>query len=139
MGDSRKLSVGLWVLQVLLGLFIGLASGVPKLLLPLDTLPMPIPLPDALVKFIGFCEVLGAVGLILPGLVRIQTWLTPLAAACIALLTVCAAVYQVMARQPESAVFALVIGALAAFVAWGRWRTVPLRDAGTGAPLGATR
>jgi hypothetical protein len=45
------------------------------------------------------------------------------------LLTICATVYQLAAHQPESAVFALVIGLFATFVAYGRWRLAPLAGA----------
>jgi uncharacterized membrane protein len=123
----KSLSRALWILQVLLAVFFALGSGVPKLLIPVDQLPMPIPLPQAFVWFIGTCEVLGALGLLLPGLTHVRPGLTPLAAACLVVLTICAAVYQLLAHQTESAVFALVIGALAACVAYGRWRLVPLR------------
>lgn len=116
----------LWTAQVLLALFFAGASGAPKLLLPAEMIPMPIPLSDAFLKFIGTCEVLGALGLILPGLTHIQTRLTPLAAASLTALTICAATYQLMAGQPANAVFALLIGALAASVAYGRTRLVPL-------------
>jgi hypothetical protein len=130
MQPNRKLSIGLWILQALLALFFALGSGAPKLLIPIESLPMPIPLPDAFIKVIGLCEVLGALGLILPGLLPTRTWLTPLAAACLALLTVCATVYQLLAGQPESAILAIMLGLLAAFVAYGRWRLAPLREAG---------
>jgi len=116
----------LWILQVFLALFFGLASGAPKLLVPTDALPLPIPLPQAFVWFIGTCEVLGALGLLLPGLTRVQPRLTTIAALCLAALTVCAAIYQLLAQQPANAVFALAIGALAAFVAYGRTRLAPL-------------
>jgi hypothetical protein len=116
----------LWILQVFLALFFALASGAPKLLLPAEALPMPIPLPQTLLWLIGACEVLGALGLILPGVTHLQTRLTPLAAAMLVLLTVCAATYQMLAGQPANAVFALVIGALAAYVAYGRTRIAPL-------------
>src|SRR5919199_635241 len=114
----KNLNRGLWVLQVLLAVFFIFGSGAPKLLIPADQLPMPIPLPQAFVWFIGVCEVLGGLGLLLPGLTHVRPSLTPLAAACLVLLTICAAVYQVLAHQPESAVFALVIGALAAGLAY---------------------
>jgi uncharacterized membrane protein len=112
----------LWLLQSLLALFFIGASGAPKLLLPAEGLPMPIPLSQGFVWFIGTCEVLGGVGLILPGLTRVQPRLTLVAAVCLALLTVCAATYQLMGGQPANAVFALVIGALALVVARGRSR-----------------
>jgi len=118
----------LWIVQGLLGLFFALASGAPKLFLPLETLPMPIPLPGPFVRFIGVAEVLGGLGLVLPGLMRIQPGLTPLAAAGLALVTIGATAYQLAAGQVGSALFAVVVGLLCAFVAYGRWRLVPHRE-----------
>jgi uncharacterized membrane protein len=122
----KTLNRALWLVQVLLAVFFALGSGAPKLLLPADQLPMPIPLSQAFLWVIGACEVLGGLGLILPGLLRVRPALTSLAAACLVALTICAAIYQVVGGQPASAVFALVIGALAAVVAYGRWRLAPL-------------
>jgi len=124
----KNINRALWSLQVLLAVFFALGSGAPKLLIPADQLPMPIPLPQAFVWFIGVCEVLGGLGLLLPGLTHVRPGLTPLAAACLVALTICAAGYQLLAAQPGNAVFALVIGALAAWVAYGRWRVAPLRS-----------
>lgn len=115
----------LWFGQVLLGLFFIGASGAPKLLLPAEALPMPIPLPQAFLYFVGTCEVLGGLGLILPGLTRIQPRLTVLTASCLAALTVCACVYQLLGNQPINAVMALMFGAVAAGIAYGRYR-IPL-------------
>jgi hypothetical protein len=127
MRNANKLNVTLWVLQVLLALFFGLGSGLPKLVLPLDTLPMPIPLPDLALRLIGVAEILGALGLVLPGITHIRPGLTPLAAAGLVLVTIGATIYQFAAGQPESSVFAIVIGLIAAFIAYGRWHLVPLR------------
>jgi uncharacterized membrane protein len=126
---SKPINAALWTLQALLALFFIAGSGAPKLLLPADALPMPIPLPAAMILFIGTCEVLGGLGLILPGLTGVRRGLTPLAAAALAVLTVCAAIYQVLAQQPESAAFALVIGALAGLVSYGRSRPAAARRA----------
>jgi DoxX-like family len=81
------------------------------------------------VLFIGTCEVLGALGLVLPSVLRIRPGLTIVAASCLALLTLCAATYQLMAAAPVNAVLALIFGALAAFVAYGRWRLAPVHSA----------
>jgi uncharacterized membrane protein len=110
----------LWIAQGLLALFFVAASGAPKLLLPAEALPMPIPLSQGFVWFVGTCEVLGGLGLVLPGLTHFQPRLTPLAALCLVALTLCAAVYQLLGQQPSNAIFALIVGALAAAVAYGR-------------------
>jgi O-antigen/teichoic acid export membrane protein len=116
----------LWLLQWLLGLFFMLGSGAPKLFLPAETLPMPIPLPGWFMLFIGVAEVLGGLGLILPGLLRIRPGLTPLAAVGLVLITLGATVYQLAAGQVGGALFAAVVGLLCAFIAYGRWRLAPL-------------
>ena len=117
----------LWIVQVLLALFFALGSGAPKLLVSPEVLPLPIPLPRPFVLFIGVAEVLGGLGLILPGLLGVRPGLTPLAAAGLVLVTIGATVYQLAAGQPESALFAAVVGLLCAFVAYGRSKLAPLR------------
>jgi putative oxidoreductase len=124
---SMRLTVVLWILQAFLALFFALASGAPKLFLPMDMVPLPLPLPELFVRAIGVCEVLGALGLILPSVTRVKPGLTPLAAICLTALTICAATYQLLAQQPANAVFALAMGAVAAFVAYGRWRLAPIQ------------
>ena len=129
MHNQRTLNIALWVLQGLLALFFAVGSGAPKFFLPDELLNMPIPLPRAFLYFIGAAEILGSLGLILPGMLRTQPGIAPLAATGLVLLTLCATAYQLLARQPESAVFAFVMCLLSAFVAYGRWRLVPLRKA----------
>ena len=121
---------GLWTLQVLLALFFALASGAPKLLLPPEVVPeMPIPLPRAFVLFIGVAEVLGALGLVLPGLTHIRPTLTPLAAAGLALITIGATGYWLLAGDAlGSAAFAAVMTLLLAFLAYGRSQVVPHQE-----------
>jgi hypothetical protein len=121
----------LWTVQVLLALFFALASGAPKLLLSADALPeMPIPLPRAFVLFIGVAEVAGALGLILPGLLKLKTGLTPLAALGLVLITVGATGYWLLAGDAiGNALFAAVMALLCAFVAYGRTWLAPHRAA----------
>ncbi len=117
----------LWIVQGLLALFFALGSGAPKLLLPPEMLPLPIPLPRPFVLFIGVAEVLGALGLILPGITRVRPGLTPLAAVGLVLVTLGGTVYQLAAGEVGNALFAAVVGLICAFVAYGRWRLAPLR------------
>jgi hypothetical protein len=123
------MNIGLWILQTLMGLFFILASAAPKLLLPADSLPMPIPLPAWFIAFIGVAELAGGLGLILPGAFKIQTWLTPLAAAGLALVALGGMGYQLASGEPGNAVFALVFAGLCAFIAYGRAKLAPHRPA----------
>jgi uncharacterized membrane protein YphA (DoxX/SURF4 family) len=116
----------LWALQILLALLF-LFAGAAKFFMPVDqmTKGMPPALASAsFLHFIGACEVLGGFGLVLPGLLRINTGLTPLAAAGLVIIMIGATVLSV--PQGVVAVFPMVVGILAALVAYGRWRLAPL-------------
>jgi hypothetical protein len=118
----------LWTLQVLLGLLFVWAGGM-KLVMPLDKLAGPVELPGWFLRFIGAAELLGGVGLILPGLLRIRTGLTPLAAAGLVIIMLGATGIGLATGDVAMALIPLVVGALAAFVAYGRWRLAPLGGA----------
>jgi hypothetical protein len=111
----------LWIVQGLLAALFLFAGGV-KLILPLEELKGPVELPGPFVRFIGVAEVLGATGLILPGLLRIRPGLTPLAAAGLAVIMIGATVVSLVGRELAATLLSVVVGLLAAFVAYGRWR-----------------
>ena len=124
------MNIVLWIIQVLLALLFLFAGGT-KLVLPIDVLtamgsPNQVHLPGLLIRFIGVCEVLGGLGLILPGLFRIKTGLTPLAAAGLVIIMIGAVVLTAIGDGIAPAMFPLVVGLLLAFVAYGRWRLAPL-------------
>lgn len=120
------MTVALWIAQAVLALIFLFAGGV-KLVMSPEQLTGPVTLPIAFVRFIGVCEVLGAIGLILPGLLHVRAGLTPLAAAGLVIIMVGAIVVTFMGGDVAPAVIPLLVGLLAAFVAYGRWRLVPLR------------
>src|SRR5580765_2328124 len=70
----------LWTAQVLLALLF-LFAGIMKLVMPIEKMQGPITFPISFIRFIGIAETLGALGLILPGLLHIRTVLTSVAAA----------------------------------------------------------
>ena len=120
----------LWIIQVLLALLFLFAGGT-KLVLPIEVLtsmgsPNQIHLPGLFIRFIGVCEVLGALGLILPGLLRIRPGLTAFAAAGLVIIMIGATVISFAADGVAGAVVPLVTGILALFVAYGRWRPSPV-------------
>jgi hypothetical protein len=116
----------LWIVQALLAV-VFLFTGGMKLLLPLEELTAQFPGPGWFVRFLGLAEVLGALGLILPGLLRIRPGLTPLAAAGLMIIMIGATVITPMLMDAALALIPLVLGLLAGFVAYGRWRVAPLR------------
>jgi hypothetical protein len=110
----------LWVMQGLLAALF-LFAGVMKLIMPIEAMAGPVSLPGTLLRFIGVCEVLGAVGLILPGLLRIGQRLTPLAAAGLVIIMAGATAITAIGGALAPAVVPFVIGLLAAATAYGRW------------------
>ena len=125
---SRKrpiMNLALWIVQTLLVLIFLWAGGI-KLVLPIEEMTKQVPLPGLFLRFIALCEVLGAIGLILPGLLRIRPGLTPLAAAGLVIIMIGATVLTLLTGDIAMALIPLVVGLLAAFVAYGRWWLVPL-------------
>ena len=123
-------TIGLWVAQLLLALVFG-AAGVMKLMTPVADLAAMMNWvsvsPEALVRFIGFDELAGALGMILPALTRILPFLTPLAAAGFALIQVLAiGTHGALGETASTLPMNLVLLALALFVAWGRWKKSPI-------------
>ena len=120
------LNLALWIVQGLLALIFLFAGGL-KLVLPIAqmTKQMAVPLPGLFLQFIGVCEVLGAIGLILPRLLRIRPGLTPLAAAGLVIIMIGATVVTLAGGSIAQALSPAIVGLLAAFVAYGRWRLSP--------------
>ena len=118
----KKTNALLWTVQVLLALLFLFAGGM-KLVVPIEQLTAQSPLPGAFLRFIGLAEFLGALGLILPGLTRIQPRLTPLAAAGLVIIMAGATVMSL--PLGGAAAIPLVVGVLSAFAGYGRWRLVP--------------
>lgn len=110
------MNIALWVVQALLALAF-LVSGSMKAL-QYEKAKASIG-SKGLVTFIGVAEVLGAIGLVLPLLLGLPAILTPLAAAGLALIMLLATGFHL--KRGEAIVITLVLGALAAFVAYGRW------------------
>ena len=118
------LNYALWTVQGLLA-FLFLFAGGMKLLLPIEAMTKQIPLPGPFLRFIGVAEVAGAIGLILPGLLRMRQGLTSLAAAGLVLVMTGATVLTVATSGVAPALMPLVVGGLAVFVACGRRPPAP--------------
>jgi uncharacterized membrane protein len=118
------MNVFLWVVQAVLAGLFGL-SGLSKLSQPKEKLAPKYPwmndVSEAMVRFIGMVEVLGAIGLILPAATGIAPVVTPIAAAGLAVMTALAAAMHVRRREPRGVVVTAVLLVLAVLVAWGRF------------------
>jgi len=117
------MDVAVWIAQILAALAFG-AHGYTLLFRPEQArkqYPWATDVPETLKRFIGTAEVLGAVGLIAPAATRILPWLTPLAALGLVALMVLAAIFHARRREWPNVVFNMVLGAVAAFVAYARY------------------
>ena len=115
----------LWIVQVLLSAEF-LFSGGMKFVTPIEEMTKQMALPAWFLYFIGGAEVLGGLGLILPGLSGVATGLTPLGAASLVVIMIGACVVTLMIGGGVLVLIPLATGMLAAFVAYGRWRLAPL-------------
>lgn len=121
---TKSRNVTLWTIQGLLAALFLFAGGM-KLVMPIEMMTAQSSLPGAFFRFIGVAEVLGAIGLILPGLLHIRRELTPLAAAGLVIIMVGATALTVTGAQPAGAAVPFVVGLLSAFVGYNRWQTLP--------------
>ena len=113
--NSRKANVLLWSAQIALALLFVFAGG-SKLVMSIAEMQQgPVQLPGAFLRFIGVAELLGGLGLVLPGLFRVHRHLTPLAAAGLVIIMIGATVLTAAAGT-IGALFPAVVGALATVV-----------------------
>jgi uncharacterized membrane protein YphA (DoxX/SURF4 family) len=124
------MTYALWTVQVLLALLFLFAGGM-KLVMPIEELTKQMPtMSGAFLRFIAVAEILGGVGLVLPGLLEIRPGLTPLAAAGLVIIMIGAVVVSFAQGGVVMALLPLVVGLLLLFVIYGRWRLVPHRAPG---------
>lgn len=123
------MNIALWIIQILLALLFLFAGG-SKLVMSTEELqrlasPNQVQLPMLFIRFIGVVEVLGALGLVLPGLLRIKKGLTPLAAIGLSIVMVGAVIIVMAGDGIKMAITPLIVLLLCVFVAYGRrdWRS----------------
>lgn len=120
---SKVLHITLWIAQVLLAAVLIWAAGM-KLFKPIEELAIMWPwtgqVAPALVKLTGIIDILGALGLILPSLLRIKPNLTPIAAIGVIALMVCASIFHIVRGEASLIGVNIFFAIVAAFIAWGR-------------------
>ncbi len=125
---SKGLNIALWTAQVVLAILFGYVGFMKVALPPEQLLDSEMTFVSfvgiGMTRFIGVSEILGALGLILPAALRIKPALTTMAAAGIATVMLLATAYHIYAGESPSTILFLL---LAAFVAWGRYKKVPIK------------
>jgi putative oxidoreductase len=124
---SKGLHIGLWVAQVLLA-FAFLMAGGMKVFGPMA--PQMNEMGRPLVLFIGISELLGALGMILPAATRMKPKLTALAGVGLFTVMVLATIFHISRGEFSSLPPVAILGSLAAFVAWGRFKKAPIAPRG---------
>ena len=129
--QSKVLNVILWIAQVVLAVMF-IMAGFMKATMPIEQLSPSLPwtkdVPVWLVRFIGTSGFLGALGLILPSILRIKPILKPLAALGIIAIIVMAAIFHVTRTEFSGVVFTVILASVAAFIGWGRWKKAPIQS-----------
>lgn len=118
--EPRVTPAVLWTVQGLLALAF-LFAGASKLFASDDSLREAAPFAPLFLRFIAVCELCGATGLILPGLLQVRPWLTALAGVGLAIIMVGATVTELSTGNAALAPLPFVLGLLASLVAWARW------------------
>lgn len=127
------MNIALWVLQLLLALAF-LAHGWMFLAPPPELIDqMNASIAPAFRLFIGVAEVLAAIGLTLPGMTRVLPGMVPAAAAGLVIVMISATIFHVARAEYTSAAMTFLLLVLAAFVAYMRWKVMPIPPRGPSA------
>jgi hypothetical protein len=129
-GAFRTIHVVLWIGQALLAAVFLLVGYTHAIAVAIARAPWVASLPVPLVRFIGVTELAGALGVLLPAATRIQPTLTPLAAAGLSTVMALAIPFHMLRGETQEIAINVVLGALAAFVAWARARRAPFAPRG---------
>ena len=124
---TKRINIAIWTVQVLLACLFVFAGGA-KLVLPIAEMTKQFPLPGLFLRFLGVVELFGAAGLILPSLLRIRPYLTPLAAGGLVIVMSGATAISMAGGTVAPAIPPFVFGCLAGLVLYARTRVVPIRE-----------
>ncbi len=128
------MNIILWVLQLFLAvvfawhgwMYLTWSDSTEKRLAKRNLGGKPLGLKPTFRTFIGACELLAAVGLILPGLTGILPWLSSLAAVGLTVVMIAAVAFHLSRQEKSTAVIGLALSVLCVIVAYGRFTVVPL-------------
>ena len=127
--NAKTYNILLWIAQVLLAIMFGMA-GLMKTSQPITSLAEMLPWveqsPELLVRFIGVSELLAAVGLLFPAILKIQPKLTAFAGLGLAVIMLLALIFHVSRGEYEAIGINVILGGIAYFIYWGRNKKAPI-------------
>ena len=119
------MNLALWIVQVILAIKIittsythGLRQSMPSMqdaIHKLGRAARPI------LYLVAICTFIGALGLILPGLLGWAGWITPVTATILAGMLLISIIFHIKSREKPKIFVSLVLFVFAVFVAVGRW------------------
>jgi hypothetical protein len=128
--SNKGWNIGLWAAQIALTGLFGMGVYMHLFLSPAEMVEMGAlwaeSAPIWLIRFIGFAELAGIIGLILPAATRIKPELTVLAAKGLLAIQVLAILFHIVRGEFAVLPFNLIFAALAVLVIWGRTKKSPL-------------
>jgi uncharacterized membrane protein YphA (DoxX/SURF4 family) len=123
------MNIVLWVVQILLAIaFLG--AGFMKVSQPIDKLKKNMGwvthTTPGIVKLVGALEILGGLGLLLPGLTHVLPILTAIAAIGLVLTMIGAAIVHIRLKETAALAVPIILLLLSLFIVIGRFAIVPL-------------
>ena len=126
---KKTMNVLLWIAQVLISTSLLWAACI-KLFQPIEQLEIMWPwtgdVSSTFVRLTGAIDLLGALGVVLPALFRFKPTLVSIAAIGIVLLMISASIFHICRGEASQIGFNIVFAVIAGFVAYGRWKLVPI-------------
>lgn len=127
--NKKAMNISLWLAQGLIAAMF-IMAGASKSFQPIEALGESMPwvasVPDNLVRFIGFSELLGGIGIILPALLRIKPNLTVTAALGLVAVMIMAGIFHVYRGEFTAIGVNAIFAAICGFIAWGRSKKAPI-------------
>ncbi len=127
--NNKAIHIALWVAQGFLAVLFILA-GLTKALQPIEALTTSLPwvtnTPEMLVRFIGFSELLGGLGLLIPSIFRFKPYLTVWAASGLAIIMILAGIFHASRGEFSAIIVNIIMMIIFLFIAWGRSKKAPI-------------
>lgn len=125
-----NINTALWAIQIILGIKMlnvsyshGLRQSQPTIQEAMQKMGK---FSQPLLYIISVCTLIGAMGLILPGVFGSSTWIIPVTAGLLSVILLFSIYFHIKFREKPKVFVSVILFAFAVFAAYGRWVLVPL-------------